>query len=347
MNTDQLILICCLLSLAGPSQFVLAQTDQVYSTSGSSINGKIVATTPLQVTVDVQGTNRSVNVNEIRRVMFADDPPALHAGRAKILAGKFDSGFDELKKVDPDSIEREIVKRDLQFYLAYCQGKLALSSGGDQAQASQSLLAFVRAAPSSFHFFEAAELLGDLAVGQEDYENAVRYYGTVASRAPFPEYKMRAMIWEARALIAQQKFVEAQQKFDAVLAIPSDTAQSRRQKLLAQVGKGRCLAETGTPEQGIEMIEAIIAKHDSSDIELFGRAYNALGDCLLKAGEQKDALLAYLHVDVLFYADPEIHAESLYQLSKLWEAVKESDRAVAARNLLNDRYAGSIWSRKE
>lgn len=347
MKTYNWIVVFCLLSLLLTGRPLLAQTDQVYSKGGSSINGKIIASTPIEVTVEVQGTNRTVKVNEIRRVLFADDPPDLHAGRGKILAGKVDAGLNDLKKVDPRSVQREIVRRDLQFYLAFCEGKLALSAGGDKEKASKSMLAFVSAAPTNFHFFEAAELLGDLAVGREDYASAVKYYGTIASKAPFPEYKMRASIAEARAWIAQGNFAEAQTKFESVLAINSDTVASKRQKLFARIGKGRCLAETSTPEAGIQMIEQIIADNDPSDAELFGRAYNAHGDCLLKAGKPKDALMAYLHVDVLFYSNADIHAESLYHLSKLWADAKKADRAVAARNLLNERYAGSIWSKKE
>ena len=127
----------------------------------------------------------------------------------------------------------------------------------------------------------------------------------------------------------------------------ANTVESKRQKLLAQVGKARCLAETGSPQDGISLIEDLIKENDSSDMELFGRAYNALGDCLQKSGKQKDAIMAYLHVDVLFYADPEIHAESLHHLSKLWAEVKKPDRAASARNLLEQRYAGSVWAKKE
>ncbi len=333
--------------LVGSSRQAQAQTDQVYTNSGSSISGKVVATTKIDVTVDVRGTKRVEKVNNIRRVLFADEPRDLYSGRAKVLAGKLDAGFDDLKNVNPASIERDIVKRDLQFYLAYCEGKLALSIGGDKAKASKSMMNFVSAAPNNYHFFEAAELLGDLAVGQSDYANAVRFYGAIASKAPFPEYKMRALIAEARAWVAQEQFATAEKKFGEALAIKSDSPESRRQRLLAEVGMARCLAETGTPEQGIKLIDQIIAKNDPSDAYLFGRAYNAQGDCFRKAGKQKDALMAYLHVDILFYSNADIHAESLYRLSRLWAAIKESDRAVAARNLLNERYAGSVWSQKE
>ena len=320
--------------------------DQIQMTSGARLEGEIVAASPTEVSIDVRGTKRAVPVNEIKQVILSKEPPELTAGRARVLVRKPENGLAELKKLDPNSVQGELVKRDLQFYLAYATGRVALSSGGDKNQAVEQMLAFVRANPTSFHFFEAAELLGDLSLAKGDFDQAVKYYAAISSKAPWPEYKMRATMSEAKALIAQGEFARAQEKYQAVLADKSDSKQSRQQKLLAEIGKARCIAETGNAEQGIAMIEKVIAENDAEDTELFGRAYNAHGDCLLKAGKVKDALMAYLHVDVLFYSDPEIHAESLYHLSKLWADINNSDRATAARTLLNERYSGSIWASK-
>ena len=351
MNRKHLFLIGLTLSWFTPGSFgwlpnASAQKDQVYTLSGSTLSGTVTTTTPLQITVDVQGNPRTVKVNDIRRVMFAEDPPELNLGRGRILAGKYESGLRELQKLDPATINRSIVRRDLQYFLAYAQGRLALTAGGSKSKASEAMLAFVRAAPETFHFFDAAELLGDLAVSQEDYASAVRYYGTIATKAPFPGYQMRALIAEARALAAQQMFVEAEKKFDQAIGIDTNTGESKRQKKLAQIGKAHAIAQSGSPQKGIAMIEQIITENDASDTELFGRAYNALGDCLLSTDQTKAALMAYLHVDVLFYSDPQIHAKALYHLSQLWADVGKSDRAVAARNLLDTRYPGSIWSQK-
>lgn len=334
--------LTCLVSISAS-----AEDDQIYMKRGAGISGQIGASKQAKIAIESRGQTQTINVNEVRLVTFADEPQELRQGRARAVGGNFDSALDDLKRVNPAGIEREIVKRDLQFYLALCEGRLALSAGGDKAEATASMLAFVRAAPSNFHFYEAAMLLGDLAVGQGDYASAVKYYGVIASNAPFPEYQMNALLAEARALLAQERFAEAEAKFDSVVGQKSDSPEAKRQKLLAQVGKGRCLAETGSPEEGMELIEKIISENDATDSELFGRAYNAHGDCLRKAGKPKEALMSYLHVDVLFYSDPEIHAESLYHLSKLWATMKKPDRAASTRNLLDQRYSGSAWAKRE
>lgn len=346
MKTIPAIIALCVLQF-GFAQQVRSEDDMVYLSRGAPISGTISATTPAQIAIETRGKNQTVNVNEIRLITFGDEPQELRQGRAGAIGGRIESALDDLKRVNPASIEREIVKRDLQFYLALCEGRLALSAGGDKAKAAELMFGFVRAAPTNFHFFEAADVLGDLAVGQGDYEGAVKFYGAIASKAPWPEYKMRALLSEARALVAQGKFAEAEQRFDNVIGEPSDSPETKRPRLLAQVGKARCLAETSSPEEGIQLLEKIIGENEPSDTELFGRAYNAQGDCYLRAGKQKDALMAYLHVDVLFYSDPEIHAEALHHLSKLWAAIKKPDRAASARNLLDQRYAGSVWASRE
>ncbi|WP_417732416.1 tetratricopeptide repeat protein [Rosistilla oblonga] len=330
--------------LLGLPGIATAQFDQVYPLRGAPMNGEFVGSTPTEVTIKVQGTDRKIAVNEIRRLGFKEDPAELKQARSRVASGDYQAAMDELKKINPASVTRPIILLDLQFYLALCEGKLALSSGGDKGSAASAMLAFVRKASKSHHFFAAAEMLGDLAVALGKYPEAIKYYGAISAQAPWPEYKMHAVMLEARALMAQKDFANAEKKFASLANATASTAETKRQQLLAQVGVARCQAETQSPEAAIAAIQKLVADNDESDAELFGRAYNALGACYLKANKPKEALMAYLHVDVLFYAQPEIHAEALYQLSKLWEQVKKTDRANAARNLLNDRYAGSRWA---
>lgn len=339
--------LSCLLALSGAVTAQAQRSDQVFPQRGSPLTGIITDIAKTHVTINVRGSDQKVEVIDLKRVTFAEDPLELTRSRDAILNGQLENGLAELKRIDPASIERDYVKQDLAYYIAYAQAKLALTGGGDKAAASQALLNFVGAAKDSFHFFEAAQLLGDLAVATESYEEATKYYGAIAKLAPWPEYQLRAAVLEARALEAQGKPAEAVAKYDTVINNPIDTAEATRQKALARVGKAVGMAESGQAAEAIQLVEEIIAKSDPQDGELFGRAYNALGRAQLKANRPKEALLAFLHVDVLFYSQPDVHAEALYHLTKLWQQANKSDRAVTARTLLNERYAGSPWSKRQ
>ncbi len=321
-----------------------AQHVQVLLQSGARVEGILRETTPTDLTMQVGATNRTLPVNEVRAVAFQNDPSDLKSGRAAVLGGNFARGLADLQRVTPGELTDPNLLRDLQFLIAYAEGKLVLSRGGDKAAAKDKMLAFVRSAPNSYHFFRAAELLGDLAVARGDFADASRYYGSIAARAPWPEQKRHALLLEAQALIASGDLNAAQAKFQQVLDSPAETKQATRQTRLAEVGLARCQAAAGSPEQAIQRLETLIAGQDSSDTELFGRIYNALGAAHQIAEKPTDALLAYLHVDVLFYTHPEIHAEALHQLAKLWQETGQSDRAIAATRLLQDRYAGSYWA---
>jgi tetratricopeptide (TPR) repeat protein len=155
---------------------------------------------------------------------------------------------------------------------------------------------------------------------------------------------MRSAVLQGRALAEAGKHDEALTNFDRVLSSGLSTPAALEQKMHATVGRAVCLAATGRAEEGIKLIHDLIAKNDPNDPDLFGRAYNALGACHLQAGEVKEALLAYLHTDVLYFTNQQAHPEALYHLAKLWEKVNRSDRAVRARSLLQSRYPSSRWA---
>lgn len=322
-------------------------TDMIYLLKGGApVKGSVTTITKNDVTLSLGGVERTIPSNEIGRLVFADEPNELSNARNAVVAKNYNSAIEELKKVAPANLTSEYMRHDAAYYRAFCELRIAMSEGGDKTKAETDMLNFLRAAPESYHFYEAAELLGDLAVATGKYENAERYYGSIA-RAPFPDFQMRSNNAVGRAMIAQKKFPEALTRFEAVLAAEVSNAEATQQKLMASVGKAQCLAETGKPDEGVKMVEDIIAKNDPQDVKLFGRAYNALGACQLKANRPKDALLAYLHTDVLFYADGEAHAEALYNLTKLWSSLNKADRATQARATLRERYAGSLWNSKE
>jgi tetratricopeptide (TPR) repeat protein len=321
----------------------VAQQDLVFGKGGTPIRGTISGISPTVVKIDSVGATREIDVREIQKLSFGDEPAEMSTARDQALAGQFENALASLKKVNVAEIQNPAIAQDVGYYQAYCTAKLALTAGGDKAAAVAELKGFIGQNRTTFHFYEGVQLLGDLNFAAGKYADAVTFYGLLG-QAEWPEFKMRATILQARAQTADGKSAEALAAYDQILASGLSTPEAVEQKLHATVGRAVCLAATGKQDEGIAIIEDLIAKNDPTDAALFGRAYNALGACYEKANKPQDALMAYLHTDVLFFADPESHAEALYRLSKLWAAVNKPDRAVEARNTLQSRYAGSRWA---
>lgn len=325
------------------------QFDSVVGSRGTPTFGTITSMSPTEISVSSPSGDKKFSVNEVQKVTFKNEPRELRAAREAIRKGQLESARSLLEEIDTSSISRAEILQDIQFYKAFCDARLALTGGGDKAAAVRALRAFEDdpANKNNYHYYEVMELLGDLAAALASYENAVKYYGHV-SEAPWPAYKMRAYVLQADALVDSGKHAEAMEKYEQVLTSNLDDVATRRQKLLATLGKAVCLSENGQTQQGIDSILAIIKENDSREKpRLFARAYNALGTCHLKAGKSQDALLAFLHVDLLFNQSADAHAESLYYLSDLWRKVNRAERANRARGVLVDRYSGTPWANRE
>jgi tetratricopeptide (TPR) repeat protein len=334
-----------------PAAAFAQREDQVFLVKGAPARGSIPAETGMtrdKVTIETTTGSRQIEVNEITRITFKDEPTDLNAGRTQVIQKNYNQALADLKKLDGQKIDRAFIRQDADFYKALCLCKLALSEGGDKKAAADAMLAFVTKAPQSYHFYDAAELLGDLAMASGKYTDAAKYYGSAGlAAAPWADYQMRANNASGRALIGEKQFDQALEKFKAVTSSELATPEAMRQKNLAQAGRAVCLAETGKVDEALSLVKDMIDKNDSQDSVLFARLYNALGRCYLKQNKPKDAVMAFLHTDILFYADAEAHAEALFNLSKLWTDVNKSDRAIAARNTLRERYAGSVWATRE
>jgi tetratricopeptide (TPR) repeat protein len=319
-------------------------SDRVRLTRGSE-SGEVAESTPYEVTLNNgPAGGQQIAVNQIKAILFDGEPSELAQARVNAANGAFENASQLLEKINISSVKRDLIRQDIEFYKAWCAGKLALAGQGAIADAGRQLNNFVRSNPNSFHTLEVREAMGDLLMAGGGYANAEKQYAELA-KAPWPDYKMRAAVAIGRSLQAQKKHAEAIKQFDAALAIPDQSPDAQAQRLAATLGKAISTAETGGVDQAVGVIEKVIHDADPEQKELHARACLALGKCYESAGRTKDALIWYLHVDVLYNTVPEAHAEALSHLVPLWTSLGQNERAREARQILNERYGQSRWAK--
>ena len=336
--------LCCLV-LAGSSASAL---DQIRTARGTQ-SGTIESLSPTEIKLSRSGRSESIPVNEVVVVRFDGEPPQLNVARNAAINGRYEDALREFEKLatEVQGQSREEIKQDLAFYQAYCTAKLALGGMGDAQAAGRTMSDFLNKNKQSYHFYTANEVLGDLLVAINRNDVAMKYYEELA-KAPWTDYQMRAAIAKGRALLAQENFSQAQAEFTAALELGKNAQGPLidAQRSAATLGLADGLARNGQTDEAIKLVEDIIRAAHPEAVELHARAYNTLGNCYRRAGRPKDAIWAFLHVEELYASSPREHAEALWNLSQLWDEVKQPEHAVAAREKLQQMYAGSTWTQK-
>ncbi len=300
------------------------EADKLYPSTGVAVTGKIVEMTRNGVVMEVRGAKNNYEANIIQRIVYEGEPPALTRAKEAVANEQWDEALESLKKVDFKSIVREEIKKDFTFYVGYIQSKLALIGQGDPAAAGARLLNFVKENAQSYHFFDSSDALGTLAASTGDHERAVVYFNAL-SQSPMPADKIKAKYYAGSSNIAIGKVAEARTAFNEAIATNADDANAKRYQKLAAVGLIRCETAEKKFDAAIEKLRKLVSDSDATDGELFARIYNALGEAHLQAGQEEEALLAFLHTDLLFTNDP----RAMPKLCTIWSNCSPSSTRLA------------------
>ncbi len=343
-----LVLIVCLTTV--PSARAIDQVLRRSSTTPT--RGKITAISKTGLTVKPQvGADVTVPANDIVDVRWDGEPAKLITARGADRAARFNRALEGYADVttDPKAGSANI-KLDLQFLVARATAGQALAGAGKLADAKAKLETFLQMGGNNFRYFSAVGLLGRVELALGNHEQAKAQFTTL-SAAPWLDYKMAGQSAQAKVLLVQDSVDEALAAFQKVITQGgnSNDAAVKGQKYAAVLGKSTCLLR----KQGKASYEAALKDlagvlNEASDINtgVLAEAYLRQGDCLRLLGRQKEAVLAYLHVDLLFAAEATVHAESLYHLGTLWSAVGHPERASSARERLRSDYPQSPWTKK-
>jgi len=343
-NIGSLLVMLVALHAIGP-----AFADDTVQNDQRTLRGTITEITPDQIKITTTGGEQVVAAENVKRITLDADPNELKSARNNALNTQYNRVLTELDKMG-DPPNDKFVLGEVAFYRALAASKLALS--GEEGTLTEAAIVagkFVNSpsAQNSYHFYEGVELFGDLAMALGKPEAAEKNYAKLLA-SQSKTVLLSGYTKVAEAQLAQGKFDEAQKSFDQAIAVESTNPDAARLKLFAGIGRANCQAELDNADEAITYLQDLIKNQDSSQNDLFARAYNALGKCYLKQGKQKEAVHAYLFTDVLFFQNPNDHGEALYYLSQLWDKLNKPERSRDARNTLTSpRYQNTVWAKKQ
>lgn len=341
LNRKLLQLIICLYLL--PAAWCAAD-DRVYVKQGTVARGEITKLSPTSVTIDVRGKEQTFPLKDVRKITFDGEPVQLDRARELAMEGKYQQALVELRGIQRNNLEGR-VQQEYDYYLFLSEGSQSLAGSGDQKAAVRGLVNLNKANPESHHRFEMNELLGRLALAAASFDFAKTFF-EVLEQSPDAAQKATGMYYVSQVLFLQGKTDEAKTKLGSLITATAASPEMGRTISLARVLNARCDNALGKSQQALDELNSMAAKEDNSDLLLFAKINNARGDCYQKLNRPKQAAYSYLYTDLLFFTDPESHAESLYHLKKLLPALGEPARAALSGERLEKQYTSSVWATK-
>lgn len=339
-----------LAALAAP--VLLPAVDIVHRRSSAQREGGTISNmSKTEVTVTKQvGAPATVPVNDIASIDWDGAPSGLGLGASAINSGNLDYARQQLDqaKTEAAGSNKAGLKGDIDFQQARLSVVRAQADRSQTDEARGRLQAFLRTYPNHYRGYEAQLLLGDVSLAAGDYGAAAAAYRDVAT-APWKDFQMAAQLGHARVLLAQGETDQAREQFDAVAAVAPENAAQKKRRFEALLGQARCLHLQQQYDAAIHVLNDLIDGATVEDTRLQAEAYLRQGDCYVAGGaDPKEAIMAYLHVDVIpaFAREQDLHAEALYNLSRLWGQAGHPERAGEAAEALRTEHPGSEWAKK-
>ena len=322
-----------------------AQTDSLQLKSGKLLRGRVVDTDKTKLSFQTRNGTSEVRIDDIKLLTFYGQPNELQRARNHLANGRYGDCLKEIGKID-EEITIALVKAEIEFYRVAAMANDALSHGSTTRRtAVTEVTKFVSDYPKSIHFMEMTDLYGRLAMESGEFSNAESAFQQMAN-VEIPKIKIDGLIGLGRSQLAQGKYRDAANNLALVQRVDSNDDVVRTAKLMARCLQARVLAADNKPAEAIKQLQDLIKREDADNGPLFAAAYNALGFSQMKAGDSKQALMAYLHTNLLYHTESEMDAEALFNLASIWSSQNETDRANRARQSLKTKYRNSYWTSK-
>jgi tetratricopeptide (TPR) repeat protein len=306
---------------------------------GGKVRGQIQSESPSEVVVKLGANTTSVPNDQIASIRYDGQTATFQLAESRESSGQLAEAAELFKKAAGETVGRPYPQQTALFHEAEVLGELALVEPDRMKAAKDKLTQFLRSYPSSRHLAAAREAMARLQLHAGDFAGAA---STVSELAQLPRAADRAAVLRTKVLARQGKHSEAITELDLLIAASSKGSARQRAAMLA---KAESLAGLKKYQEAETLVRQVIQANPPEDAAAQAPAYNTLGDCLRAANRPKDALIAYLHTDLLYNKDKEEHPRALREIAALFRQLKQDARADEFAQRLKQEYPRSTWNR--
>lgn len=314
------------------------------------LSGEVTEVNRTEVIVKVKSPRDEtirVPANDVLGISWTGEPPDANLARSDDAGGKYQRALDGYQKsLQASKATNPLSKIDLEYGIARATARLALAEDSKIDEAIKKLEEFRSRQPEHYRYYEAMGLLGQLYLAKKDFVKAKSAFDVLA-KAPWKESQWAAKIATGKLLLADNHPDEAIAAFDAVIgeAAEGRTEESQRQEAL--LAKSQILISQQKYDDAHQLLRKLIDDPNADDPRVMAEAFVRSGDCLREQGKNKDAILEYLRVPLLFSSEKSLQAEALFQLARLFEKVGDKVKAADMREKLEgDEFKNTEWARQ-
>lgn len=342
--------LSCLTILLWQASALAQSSDTVDRLGGGRpVRGKIVEISPTAIVIQSGGNNQTVKASEVDRTTFADASGPVKQAITQFQTNRLNDCLDTIEKIKPADLPKN---RFVIAELAYCKAmakSVEALRGADitLSDARTEMNSFLTKFPKSYHYYPASKTFAELAMATGSAQAIAaaksKYKELLSSN--WPELILLGHLELGKIALIENKPDQALAQFKKIAEDSKASSQQADElKLVAKCRAAQAKAMQGDTATAIKEIQAIIKKESSDNKLLFANAYNALGHCHLKAGSKKEALLAFLHTQMLYSSLADTHAEALYHLFSLWNDLSYPDRARETQQMLRSSLRNTYYA---
>ena len=252
--------------------------------------------------------------------------------------------LDDIKPEDADPQQYPLVAAEIDWYRAYASLQLALADAGTFSEGGTAMNEFCKEHPDSYRYYEGRRLLGDAlyamsnlqtqsARRQRNLDNAREAYSTL-ERANSEIVRARGKLGLATVALAADELDDAETLFNEV----AQHSEFDVEYAEATIGLARTTARQGRTEEATELLNELLSVTPNDSTLRRAKIYNALGDVLADANRPQEAVVAYLHIDLLYPAARTERVAALKALVGQWRKLGREDRARETIERLRERF---------